>query len=239
MLAAIITLQKWDKGGGESIKFSGYDWYVKDSGNAKWGPGPNVWSKDNVWIDQQGRLHLRITKRHGVWTCPELYSAETLGYGTYRFYIDGRIDNLDPNAVLGLFTHDSLSEDANDVHYREIDIEYAKWGNAGNRNNAHYTVQPYNKEGNLHSFHSPAVTQSMHSFTWKADEITFNSSTGHVTGKGTTIQEWRYRGDDIPDSKNERVDINLWLFKGKAPASNNVEVIIRKFEFIPWTGSNS
>ena len=42
------------------IQFSGHTWLVKDSGGAKWGPGPNVFSPstDNVWVDALGRLHL-------------------------------------------------------------------------------------------------------------------------------------------------------------------------------------
>ena len=55
------------------ISFSGYDWWVKTSSGLV-GPGPNYFSDstNNVWLDAQGRLHLRITNRSNQWQCAEL-----------------------------------------------------------------------------------------------------------------------------------------------------------------------
>jgi hypothetical protein len=87
------------------LSFSGYDWWVKTS-TGPVGPGPNYFSDstNNVWLDGQGQLHLRITNRSNQWQCPELVSARTFGYGIYRFQLASPADNLNPNAVLGLFT---------------------------------------------------------------------------------------------------------------------------------------
>src|SRR5437764_2032193 len=87
------------------LQFSSYDWIVKSS-DRRVGPGPNYFadSDGNVFVDTQGRLHLRLTQRDGRWYCAEVISAQSFGYGTYRFYLDSTIDNLDTQVVLGMFT---------------------------------------------------------------------------------------------------------------------------------------
>ena len=73
-----------------TLSFSGYTWNVKASGGAAWGPGSNVYSDAarNVWVDEAGRLHLKITQEAGVWTCAEvLMMGDPLGFGTYEFEV--------------------------------------------------------------------------------------------------------------------------------------------------------
>jgi len=109
------------------LGFSGYDWWIKTSAGLI-GPGPNYFSDstNNVWLDPQGRLHLRITHQANQWQCAEIVSARTFGYGSYRFELDSEVDSLDVNAVLGLFTW------SDDPAYadREIDVECSRWANA-------------------------------------------------------------------------------------------------------------
>ena len=47
-----------------NLQFSGISWRVKSSGVGKMGPGPNYFSDStkNVYVDNQGYLHLKITK---------------------------------------------------------------------------------------------------------------------------------------------------------------------------------
>ena len=87
------------------IGFSGYDWWAKVSPGLI-GPGPNYFSDstNNVWLDGQGRLHLRITNRSNQWQCAEIVTKRTFGYGSYRFELDSAVSAIDPNVVLGLFT---------------------------------------------------------------------------------------------------------------------------------------
>src|SRR6188474_803366 len=49
------------------IQFSGYEWEIRDSGLS--GPGPNLWDRKNVWLDENGDLHLRITHAADGWHC--------------------------------------------------------------------------------------------------------------------------------------------------------------------------
>ena len=58
-----------------------------------------------MWIDKKGYLHLVLTTRAGQWYCSPVSMVERLGFGRYEFRVAGRIDQLDPNVVLGLFNH--------------------------------------------------------------------------------------------------------------------------------------
>ncbi len=51
----------------ETITWSGYEWTVRSSRGATQGPGPNIFSdsRDNVFVDAKGDLHLRITQARG------------------------------------------------------------------------------------------------------------------------------------------------------------------------------
>jgi hypothetical protein len=225
------------------IDFCGYTWEVTNSESNKWAPGPNFWSNsdDNVWVDRDGKLHLRITNKNGVWHSAEVVNTQTLGHGTYRFYIEGRPDQLDPNVVFGLFTYDGQSDDAPDKHYREIDIEFIKWGDPEATNLA-YTVQPYTRKQNMAVINAKLYgTYSTHSFNWKPHQIDFLSVRDHhpAARKLSIVNKWSYKGKDIPGSKNEKVDINLWLYQGKPPINKKeIEMVITKFEFIPYIPKN-
>lgn len=129
-----------------SIEFSGCTWDVKSSAG-KVGPGPNYFSNspDNVWVDDAGRLHLKLTRSKGRWYAAEVVNRQSLGRGTYTWVLDSPVDSLDPNVVLGLFTWN----DDPAYHHRELDIEFARWGNAADPTNGQFVVQPYDHTGNL------------------------------------------------------------------------------------------
>lgn len=216
------------------FSFSGYDWWVKTSAGQV-GPGPNYFSDstNNVWLDGQGQLHLRITNRSNQWQCAELVSARTFGYGSYRFQLASPADNLNPNAVLGLFTW------SDDPAYadREIDIECSRWGNAADTNNAQFVVQPYDASGHLVRIAAPAgQTNSMLLFTWETNRVSFQSQRGSFSpnpSPANVISNWTYTLT-VPPSGDENVRLNLWLFRGTAPTDNQeVEVVISSFQFMP------
>ena len=149
------------------IYFSGYNWRVKFSRTDKVGPGNNYFSdlEENVWLDEQGQLHLKITERDGKWYCAEVILEESFGYGTYIFHLASKVDQLDENIVVGLFTWD----DCYDIQYgnREIDIEFSRWSNPNKDENAQFVVQPHEKTGNKHEFTvQQDVEISTHYFGW-------------------------------------------------------------------------
>lgn len=215
------------------LAFAGYDWWVKSSAG-RVGPGPNYFSAstNNVWLDAQGRLHLRITHRSGQWQCAEIVSARTFGFGSYRFALASRVDNLDPSAVLGLFT---WSDDPAYTH-REIDVECSRWSNAADPNNAQFVVQPWSPPGQLVRFAVPAgLTNATPSFLWQSNQIVFQCQRGaYSPAPGTNlIRSWTY-ARAVPQTGDENVRLNLWLNNGAAPTDGNeVEVVIGSFEFVP------
>jgi len=212
------------------INFSGYEWIVRTSNGNLEGPGPNLFndSINNIWLDENGFLHLKITKSMDTWYCAEVYSVESFGYGTYSFKLKSGFENIDINVVLGLFTY------LDDTH--EIDIEFSKWGYVNNLN-GQYVVQPYYIEGNVHRFDMDSQNNtSIHSFTWCENYISFSSEIGNEFGSDSNIKvdDWIYLGNSIPKNSTEKVHINLWLMNGLPPSDNKeYEVIIEEFKFIP------
>lgn len=215
------------------IRFSGYEWRVKSSSD-RVGPGPNYFSAtdDNVEVDEQGRLHLRITSSNGKWLCSEVISQQNFGYGTYRFYVDTNTDDLDINAVLGMFT---WSDDPA-YHHREIDIEVSRWGKANNEN-GQFVVQPYTISQNIVRFQIPSkLSGSTYSFSWTSNRVFCQSWRGHQADPHADtdiIRQYEFTRD-IPRRGGENARINLWLDGGVPPADGKeIQLIITKFEFIP------
>ena len=220
----------------KEINFSGYNWKVKASESSKVGPGVNYFSdsEENVWVDNDG-LHLKITNRDGKWYCAEVFTERTLGYGKYIFYVVARIDTLNENVVLGLFTYDYDYS----PYYREIDIEFARWGDPSGQN-SQYVIQPWDVSGNRYQFNTSLNgTWTTHLFDWNPDSIFFQSLHDHIDMPTTinpnyVINSWTYSGNYIPESGNEKVRINLWLFNGVAPSDGKeIEVVIKEFHFLP------
>ena len=69
----------------DSLRFGGFEWYIKDSGERRVGPGNNWFSAENVRVDAEGWLHLRASEREGGCVAAEVVVAPSLGYGTYEF----------------------------------------------------------------------------------------------------------------------------------------------------------
>jgi hypothetical protein len=211
-----------------TIVWSGHTWQVKSS-QSKVGPGPNYFSAstDNVSVGADGRLHLRITYRNGRWSCAEIISAESFGYGTYSFDVGSAVAALDPGVVLGLFTWSDKAA----YNHREIDVEFARWGNATDPTNAQYVVQPYSAAGHLVRWTLPSgAASSTHDFTWHAGRVDFASVFDPAGGSNL----WTYAGSDVPKPGGENVRLNLWLHGGAAPTDGQgVEVVINGFGFAP------
>lgn len=231
--AAAFTAMSARKASLRSIRFSGYSWRVKNSAISRVGPGPNYFSsrRANVWLDGLGWLHLRAVKRGGRWYCAEIFSTRSFGYGSYTFTLASRVDRLDRNAVLGLFTWDNA---APAYAYREIDIEFSRWSARGARN-AQYVVQPWQHPGNKHRFNlALSGVYSTHSFNWSANRVLFSSSRGRTPSPAGALQSWTYSGADIPPAGAGHARINLWLVDGKPPSNGrSVEIVVKAFHFVP------
>ncbi len=212
-----------------TVTFSGRTWYVKV---AEWNadPGPCYYSDrpEDVWVDADGRLHMKIVYRSYRWYCTEVFATQPMGHGTYTFTLASPVNTLDRNVVLGLFTWDDTSSA---YAHREIDVELARWGEATGPN-AQYVVQPYATPGHRHQFYFTAPdAHSTHSFFWTTGRVQFDS---YGADPGTPLESYTYLGSDVPPAGQGNARINLWLFGGQPPSNGqDVEVIVEAFEFTP------
>jgi hypothetical protein len=249
-LASLLAAGQSTSGYGNAFAFSGYSWYAKIA-SPPTGPGPNYFSASpsNVSVDSQGRLHLAITRSKGHWYCAEVVLTSSLGYGTYTFYLDSPVANLDPNVVLGMFTWDDYYDSTLSDPHRELDIEFARWGSPGN-SNLQYTVQPYTTKGNQIAFTVQAdPARSKHSLVWQAPDpavpgsypkVSFGSwGFDPLSGQYAALAQASFPNAGtapslVPPSGGERIRMNLWLNGGKAPLNGQpVEVILKQFTYTP------
>jgi hypothetical protein len=231
LVAACLTSCAATDARAKTLFFSGQWWEVKDSAGGKMGPGPNRFSENNAWVDAAGRLHLRIQKdKDGVYSCAEVIGPQALGHGTYRFQIGSPVFDLDPVAVLGLFTWSNLPAE----NHREIDIEVTRWGRAKGPS-LHYAVQPYTAPGHEAAFFAEDVAaRSVHALTWRSGGVDFESLALFDDGATDPIAAWTYAGADVPSPGDAAARINLWLYDGRRPAGGGtVEVVVEGFEFVP------
>lgn len=215
--------------GARIISFAGYDWVVEDSNDNTVGPGPNYFSssEENVWVDNKGRLHLKIVERNGEWHCSKVTLWNAHGYHKYVFYVDSSVDKLDKNVVAGLFAYESDEQ--------EIDIEVSRWGKENN-DNCQFAIQPSANVGNKVRFNLPLNNDCYtHFFNWQKDSIEFGSYLREslTPSEEDVVKTWVYTGKDIPTSSYLRIKINLWLFKGKFPVDNqDNELVIEDFKIL-------
>lgn len=235
--ASAQTPQWDDFPGGRRVDFSGYSWRIKGPG--VYGPGPNYFSDQapNVELLESGALALRITRESGRWQSAEVVLERPLGYGRYHFMLDGPVDVIDPNAVLGLFLWEYKSAPLTPGNsFNEFDIELSRWGVPFNVN-AQFVAQPYQTAGNLERFPF-ALPQGggpvSFMFDWRPDEVRCAAWRGHASmpTDDNLIHEWVYTGPDIPRLEEPRVHMNLWLIFGEPPTSGeSVETLVSGFAF--------
>jgi hypothetical protein len=245
---------------GNEVNFSGYMWDVKISESTLQGPGPNYFSGlyEDVWVDENGYLHLSISERDGRWYATEVVGRDNIGYGTYTWVVQADLENIPENIVLGLFSWDnnSFQEQANS----EIDIEFAKWGDAETENTLHYSVQPSNfgpfypeRTEELETTKGAMVGVSTHSFYWSDTIVIWKSYSGEGINPNNLIAEWSFDLDNPARVKNENglssdpiiipapgettnARMNFWIMPwiDIAPTDKlEREIVIRSFEYTP------
>ena len=218
-----------------TLSWKGHTWNVTTGGMAGVANG----SANNVSIDSNGYLHLKITNSGGTWTAAELFTTDKLGFGTYQWQIDGPIDRFDKNVVLGLFPYGPAAGIGSDGT-NEIDIEYGFWGYP-NGTNGSYTDYPASGStiGNHNfNFSLNGGTFSTSRFVWSAKSIASSLMTDFQAPGSSAglLQGWTYApsnpATNIPQQALP-LGMNLWCFEATPSNGQNVEVVIRDFQFIP------
>lgn len=214
------------------LQVFGYTWEVKTSGSVQVGPGPNYFSDstDNAWVDEHGYLHLKITVVNGQPYCAEVVMLGYTGYGVYQFTFQFPGWPYDACTVPAGFVYQ------NDAS--ELDIEYSRWCGEVPNVNAQFVVQPWDVPGNLVRFFlSAPAGERTNDIVWARDCVTFRIREGGAQERGAVLQEWTYRGANIPVPDEERFRFNTWQFRGRAPAEGQPqELIVTSFTFAPISG---
>lgn len=231
-LVALVTIVK---GSGTpqfaptgSLKFSGYDWSVRTIASDKGGTN-NLYDPENAWTDNSGALHLQINKKSSRWSCAEIFLKRSLGYGTYVVTVRD-ISHLEPAAVFSMFTFDEWNAEQ---HYREMDIEVSRWGDAASKNNAQYVVQPFYNPGNLFAFAAPPgpLTYVMR---WEAGHATFETFRGRSTVAGAPVVSEHEFTSGVPSPGEAKPRLILFVVASdKNPLQKSTEIVIEKFEYFP------
>jgi len=209
------------------LRFSGYDWEVRTIASDRGGMN-NPYSGDNAFIDASGALHLRITKTDGKWVCAELRTTRSLGYGSYVLTVRDT-SHLEPASVFSMITWD----DNGDPHYREMDIEISRWGDAANKSDAQFGVQPFYVPGNLARFTAPVGTLT-HVLRWESGLARFKTVRGSSDQPGAPVIFQHDFTSGVPAVGNSIIYINLYVIASeKSPLEKETEVVVEKFAFLP------
>ncbi|MBC8424295.1 hypothetical protein H8E07_09250, partial [bacterium] len=234
----IDDLQWNDFPSGVSVDFAGRTWRVKGPG--VYGPGNNAFctNADCAWVDGEDRLHLALRDRGAIWTSSEVALEEALGYGDYVLTTVGRLDQIDIQAVLGIFLWEyGPCWDEGYLWwnpYNEIDVEYSRWGFYAN-DIGQCVAQPYDYPGNISRFDAVfgAEEVASHAMRWLPDRVEWRVWRGGPGDEApeTMIHAWTYAGPHIPRPEQPRMHLNLWKLGGDP--SSDQEVVFQDFTFVP------
>jgi hypothetical protein len=210
----------------KTLMFSGYEWEVRQTPSDR--GGPNDYDPGNVWIDADGCMHLKLAEREGRWSSAEVKLLRSLGYGTYVFVVRD-VSQIDPSAVLGLFTWD---DDAADPTHRELGVEFSRWGDPALKN-GQFVVQPYYIAANVFRFAVPAGRMA-YSLRWEPGRATFTTVPGAVLQTHLPVVARHEFTSGVPVPGNETIRMNLYYFRfARLPPQRDVEVVIEKFQYLP------
>lgn len=217
LLWIVLSLWWMAAASAAEIEWAGTTWHVR-SGTGK--PcASDRWNERGAWVDAKGALHLKLSRMPGgQFACVEVESRKRYGFGRYAFEIRGPIGDADPDVVFGVFMYPPA--DVGPDGTNEIDIEIARWGNAG-APQVNYTVWNRSYPGNRHAvLRVPDDTvQSTFAFTWQPGSVSWESPLQN--GREVVV-----RGD-VAD-RPQTLIINLWLYQRAVPRSGKeVEFIIK------------
>jgi hypothetical protein len=209
----------------ETLSFSGYEWEVRTTGSPN-GGGVHQYHAENVWLDKQGSLHLAVRREDKDWSCAEVHTQRSLGYGSYRFHLRG-VGRLEPATMLSLNTWQA---DRDSDNHHEIDLHVSRWGVPDSKN-GEYVTQPYYVPSNVYRFEIPPGPITM-SFRWDPASVDFRTEreSSHTI---VPIASWRFT-TNVPIPNIEKTYITLCVFPyAPVPEQNETEVVVDQFQFLP------
>jgi hypothetical protein len=201
-----------------TVDFAGYRWRLRDVPSSR--GGQNDYSSSNISVDENGAMHLRISKTEKDWSCAEASLTRNFGYGTYEFVVRG-LDTLELFAVFDIFTFDYAS---GAQHNREMNFEVSRWGSPTLKN-AQYVLQPYYVAANVHQFNIPAGPLTF-SLLWEQDRATFR------TLRGATLVSEHVFTVGVPTPGIESMRVAFFIFRNNVTkVERPMEVVIERFTY--------
>ena len=194
------------------LNWAGYTWNVHSS-QEDWGGNHFSDSSNNVWVDTQNRLHLKITNVNGMWYSAEIETANTIGYGTYATTVYSNPNTLAPNVIAGMFYYKDPSD--------EMDMEFSRWGNPRQIYDTFYTVYDGSSTSAKHSQGYLTNTASTtHAMTWNENSISMVSK-----DSSNIIGSWTYPGTYSP-ATGGRFHLNFWVENAAPPADGKEQELV-------------
>src|SRR5690606_33629740 len=158
--------------GQSTLHFSGYEWRVH---SGRTSPGPTRFEPRNAWVDENGWLHLLVSREFGDWRGAYVTLPVRLGFGTYEWEVVGQLDAMDRNVVFGLFN--CHTSDVGQHGTNGIVIGFTRWGMISHAYGLFVVSLPFPDGYKVHrSFQVGATTlETTHRFTWSSTVIVFES----------------------------------------------------------------
>ena len=120
-----------------------------------------------------------------------------------------------------------------DQHYRELDVEISRWGDATSKNNAQYGIQPFYVPGNVAPFTAPSGTLT-HSMHWESGRASFKTIRGPSIHAGAPVVSEHVFTSGVPTAGRETLQLLFYVVHSdKNPLQNGSEVVVDKFEYLP------
>lgn len=189
-----------------TIDFAGWKWAVKEA-PLPVGPGQVRFSSrpEDVFVDPDGHLHLRVAFHDGEWWATEVVLLGRPGFGTYSLQTASRVDQLPANVTFGAFTWDPYGdEDRPGVSpNREIDVEDSRWCEPDAAENTQSVVQPADVSGNRQRCSLPdlgVAPELTRRLTWRPDAVESIALAGEHEALGSPIDELIHRCEFTPAS---------------------------------------
>ena len=155
--------------------------------------------------------------------------TRSLGYGVYTFVVRDT-SHLEPAVILSMHTYDRWG---GDQHFREMNIEIGRWGDAATKDNAQYSIQPFYVPGNIEKFTEPSGTLT-HTLLWEPGRASFKTVRGSsVRAAAPAVHEHLFTSG-VPTPGQELLELMLYIVASDAsPLKKDTEVVIEKFEYFP------
>lgn len=157
-----------------------------------------------------------------------------MGFGSYRWFVEGAIDKFDTNVVLGLFTYGGVDGT------NEIDIEVARWGQTESvAPNLSYTIYPRALNAGQRVSSSKHIslggTYTTHRFEWTKDYVSLQSQNGFQNSPNQDVF-FKYKTPasfaSIMPIVTAPLHMNLWIDRGRPPTDGKeVEIVIHDFQY--------